>query len=77
MTSRPYRFVRHPMYAGGLLACAASAMVVGGPFIFLFILLAPLFIWRFGAEDKLLAQQFSDEFPAYKHHTKALIPFVW
>jgi protein-S-isoprenylcysteine O-methyltransferase Ste14 len=30
VTSGPYRFVRHPMYAGGLLACIGSAIVAGG-----------------------------------------------
>ncbi|UCI24325.1 methyltransferase family protein [Mesorhizobium sp. B2-8-5] len=37
--SGPYRSLRHPMYTGGLLACLGSAIVVGGPFVFLFILL--------------------------------------
>ena len=30
VTSGPYRYVRHPMYAGGLLACIGSAIVCGG-----------------------------------------------
>ena len=27
VTSGPYRYVRHPMYSGGLLACFGSAIV--------------------------------------------------
>jgi protein-S-isoprenylcysteine O-methyltransferase Ste14 len=65
------------MYAGGLFACIGSAIVVGGPFVFLLIVLTPLFLWRVGAEDKLMEQQFPNEYPAYKKRTKALIPFVW
>jgi protein-S-isoprenylcysteine O-methyltransferase Ste14 len=77
VTSGPYRYVRHPMYAGGLLACTGSAIVAGGAWIFLFVILGALFLWRAGAEDKLMAQQFANEYPAYKKRTKALIPFVW
>ncbi len=77
VTSGPYRYVRHPMYAGGLLACIGSALVCGGPWVFLLIILGALFLWRVGAEDKLMAQQFPNEYPDYKKRTKALIPFVW
>ena len=77
VTFGPYRYVRHPMYAGGLVACIASAIVAGGPFIFLLVLLGSLFLWRVGAEDKLMEQQFPKEYPDYRNRTKALIPFVW
>ncbi|TGS15114.1 isoprenylcysteine carboxylmethyltransferase family protein [Mesorhizobium sp. M2E.F.Ca.ET.209.01.1.1] len=75
--SGPYSCLRNPMYTGGLLACIGSAIVVGGPFVFLLILLGAIFIWRVGAEDRLLARQFPDEFPDYARRTNALIPFVW
>jgi protein-S-isoprenylcysteine O-methyltransferase Ste14 len=29
------------------------------------------------AEDKLMGQQFPNEYPAYEKRTKALIPFIW
>jgi protein-S-isoprenylcysteine O-methyltransferase Ste14 len=77
VTSGPYRFVRHPMYAGGLLAAIGSALVVGGPFIFLLLLLGGIFLSRVGAEDRLMERQFPHEFPAYERRTKALIPFIW
>ena len=77
VTSGPYRYVRHPMYAGGIVACIGSAIAAGGPWIFLLIILGGLFLWRVGAEDRLMAQQFPDEFLQYKRRTKALIPFAW
>ncbi len=77
VTSGPYALVRHPMSSGGLIACIGSAIALGGPFIFLLVLLTPLFLWRVRAEDKLMAQQFPNEYLAYKKRTKALIPFVW
>ncbi len=77
VTSGPYRYVRHPMYAGGLIAAIGSAIVCGGTFIFLLVILGALFLWRVGAEDKLMAEQFPNEYPEYKKRTKALIPFIW
>ena len=65
------------MYAGGIVACIGSAIAAGGPWIFLLIILGGLFLWRVGAEDRLMAQQFPDEFLQYKRRTKALIPYVW
>jgi protein-S-isoprenylcysteine O-methyltransferase Ste14 len=65
------------MNAAGLLACFGSAIVAGGAFVVLLVLLTPAFIWRVGAEDQLMLGQFPVEYPAYKKHTKALIPFVW
>jgi len=77
VTSGPHRYLRHPMYSGGLLACIGSAIVVGGPFVFLLAILTPMFLWRVGAEDKLMEQQFRNEYPDYKERTWALIPFIW
>ncbi|MGI8553425.1 MAG: methyltransferase family protein, partial [Dehalococcoidia bacterium] len=55
VTSGPYRFVRHPMYTGGMIACIGSAIVAGGAWIFLLVILGAIFLWRVGAEDKLMA----------------------
>ncbi len=77
VTSGPYQYVRHPMYAGGLLASIGSAIIAGGPFVFLLLVLAPLFLWRVHAEDRLMTQQFPEEYPAYRQRTKALIPLVY
>ena len=77
VTSGPYHYVRHPMYAGYLVAALGSALVGDGAWIFLTVILGALFLWRVGAEDKLLAQQFPNQYPEYKKRTKALIPFVW
>lgn len=73
----PYAIVRNPMYTGGLVMVIGSAIVAGGPFVFLFVLLVVLFVWRINAEDKLMEQQFPQQYPEYKKRTKALIPFIW
>jgi len=77
VTSGPYRYVRHPMYAGGFLACVGSAIAGGGAWIFLLVILGAILLSRVGAEDRLMAQQFPNEYPDYKQRTNAVIPFVW
>ena len=63
VSSGPYRYVRHPMYTGGLVACIGSAIAAGGAWMFVLLILGTFFLWRVGAEDKLMAQQFPNEYP--------------
>jgi protein-S-isoprenylcysteine O-methyltransferase len=77
VTSGPYRYVRHPMYAGGLIACTGSAIACGGVFVFLLIILGAVFLWRVGAEDALMARQFPSQYSDYRRRTPALLPFLW
>jgi protein-S-isoprenylcysteine O-methyltransferase Ste14 len=59
------------------LAAIGSAIAAGGAWIFLFPFLGTLFLWRVGAEDKLMEQQFPNEYPECRKKTKALMPFIW
>jgi protein-S-isoprenylcysteine O-methyltransferase Ste14 len=75
----PYRFIRHPAYAGYLLmalgiACGYSSVI--GLIIILSILL-PSAIYRIRVEDKLLAEYFGVQFDNYACRTKRLLPLVW
>jgi protein-S-isoprenylcysteine O-methyltransferase len=65
------------MYGAGLVACVGAAIVAGGPFVFMVLTLRPIFLWRVGAEDKLMTRKFPSQYPAYMQQTKALLPFVW
>ena len=77
VTEGPYKVVRHPMYSAGMLQCLGAAIVVGGPFLCMLFTLLPIFLWRVGAEDKLMTREFPTQYPSYMQHTKGLIPFVW
>jgi protein-S-isoprenylcysteine O-methyltransferase Ste14 len=46
-------------------------------FVFLLVLLGAIFLWRVGAEDRLMAQQFPSEYPEFKKRTWALFPFIY
>jgi len=76
VTSGPYRFVRHPMYAGGLLIALGevwlrlSPLVVGLNLVFLVAQLV-----RLRYEEDLLARTFP-EYTAYRKRTSALIPGI-
>jgi len=74
----PYRFVRHPIYTGMLLALFGS-MVVGdarvrGLLFFAFIAIGLHFKSRI--EEGLMMQTFPDTYPEYRRRTKAIIPFI-
>jgi protein-S-isoprenylcysteine O-methyltransferase Ste14 len=73
----PYSIVRHPIYSGGLLAIAGTAIVAGEARGFLALILAFL-AWRLKSrvEEALMIEQFGAEYEEYKRQVKALIPFV-
>ena len=79
ITHGVYRRIRHPMYSALLLYAVGQALVipnwVAGPSnVIAFALLVAL---RVGAEEKMMVQQFGDEYAAYATRTKRLVPRVW
>ena len=55
-----------------------SVLLLGTISAFLgFLCMFGFFWFKTRREEKLLTKHFPKEYPAYKNHTKALIPFVW
>ena len=77
VTSGPYGYVRHPIYTGILAALAGSAVVTGALPLVALVLIGTYFVISARAEEKIMAQQFPEQYPGYKKKTKALVPFVW
>ncbi len=77
VTSGPYRFVRHPIYTGVLLALFGSGLANGPIVMILFVIFALIFSWRIRIEESYMMKLFPDQYPAYRGRTKALIPVVW
>jgi protein-S-isoprenylcysteine O-methyltransferase Ste14 len=77
VTSGPYRYVRHPIYTGMILALLGSALVAGVIWLVMFFFFTANFLYRIPVEERYMMQLFPDQYPAYKKRTKALIPFVW
>ena len=76
VTSGPYRFVRHPIYSGIILAMAGTALAVSVNWLVIAVLLAAYFVYSAVTEERDLAARFPDTYPTYKRSTKMLIPFV-
>jgi protein-S-isoprenylcysteine O-methyltransferase Ste14 len=77
ITSGPYRYVRHPIYTGLLLAIFGTALASGtfGSFI-LFIYVAVGLHFKAKVEEGLMLRQFPDAYPEYTRKTKSIIPFI-
>jgi len=78
VTSGIYRVIRHPSYLGMIVNllgwCLAFRSGVG-------LLLTALIMWpllaRINAEERLLREQFGEEYDAYRARTSRLIPGVY
>jgi protein-S-isoprenylcysteine O-methyltransferase Ste14 len=77
VTSGPYRLVRHPIYAGILVAMLGTAVGLGWWWLVVAALPATYFIYAATVEEKFLAEEFPDAYPAYKRSSKMLVPFVF
>jgi protein-S-isoprenylcysteine O-methyltransferase Ste14 len=77
ITTGPYALVRHPIYTGILLAMVGSVFAAGMEWIVIFAVTCPYFLYSALTEDRLMMEQFPNEYPAYKRKTKLLIPFVF
>jgi protein-S-isoprenylcysteine O-methyltransferase Ste14 len=73
----PYALVRHPIYAGILMAIAGSAMVAGELTAFLAVVLMTVaYLRKVRMEEAVLLQSFGPEYEGYRREVKALVPFV-
>jgi len=77
--SGPYRFVRHPGYTGFLLMTLGLALgyssLIGLAAVP--VLLLPGLAYRMKVEERLLTEQFGDDYRIYIRKSKKLIPGIW
>jgi protein-S-isoprenylcysteine O-methyltransferase Ste14 len=73
----PYRFVRHPIYTGLLAMFLATAITFGHLGGIVAVMLAFASCWiKLCEEEKLMLQQFPDQYRSYQQRVKRIIPFV-
>jgi protein-S-isoprenylcysteine O-methyltransferase Ste14 len=73
----PYRLVRHPIYAGLLLAMLGTAVVYAEAGCFVALALAFVAWWlKARTEEEFLTAQFGDDYRRYQRNVRQLIPFV-
>jgi protein-S-isoprenylcysteine O-methyltransferase Ste14 len=79
VTQGIYRQVRHPMYLALLLYSAGQALVlpnwIVGPSYG--VAMALLVAFRLGPEERLMVEEFGNDYEAYRRRTKRLVPGVW
>lgn len=76
--SGPYRFVRHPIYTGMLLALIGTALAVGAAYAYIAAALILLgFVLKLLVEEARMHETFPIEYEDYCRHTARLIPGVF
>jgi len=75
--SGPYALVRHPIYAGLLLALTGTALMVGKwrALIGLALMIVAL-LRKLTIEERFMTEQFGEAYAHYRAEVPALIPFL-
>ena len=77
VTSGPYKYVRHPIYSGVMLAMLGSALAGDAVWFIVFVLISLYFIYSARMEETNMLWVFPEQYAAYKKKTKMLIPFIF
>lgn len=76
VTSGPYRFVRHPIYSGILLAGVGTAIGLDWVWLVAVALAGTYFGYSATVEERYMTEHFPEAYPKYKGSTKMLVPFI-
>jgi protein-S-isoprenylcysteine O-methyltransferase Ste14 len=76
VTTGPYHLVRHPIYAGMLLALIGTAVAVSVYWLVAVVVIGAYFVYSATREEHFLTERLPDTYPAYKRSTKMLVPFL-
>ena len=78
VTSGLYRYIRHPIYTGVILGAFSIPIYSSSLNGFLVtILVIPLFMYRIGNEEKMLIEEYGEEYEEYQEHTWKLFPYIY
>ena len=75
----PFRVVRHPSYAGVLLAFLGFALTMGN-WVAVLVLMGPIwlaFVYRMRVEEEALTGALGEKYRSYMRRTKRLVPGVY
>jgi protein-S-isoprenylcysteine O-methyltransferase Ste14 len=76
VTTGPYAYVRHPIYTGILIAMLGSAIGTSPFWALPLVLFGIFFVYSARKEEKLMMEEFPEQYPAYMRRTKMLVPFI-
>ena len=74
-----YKYLRHPSYAASLISFVGLGVALNNwiSLGLLSVAIFSVFVIRIRVEEKVLVEQFGDQYLEYKKSTWALIPFVF
>ena len=75
----PYALIRHPAYAGNLLAAAGLGLVLANWLSLAILLVVPLLghLPRIRVEEGELERSLGEDYRRYRSRTRRLVPGVW
>jgi protein-S-isoprenylcysteine O-methyltransferase Ste14 len=76
ITSGPYAYLRHPIYAGIILAMLGTTIGASVFWAIPFLLFSVYFVYAARREENIMITQFPEQYPAYMRRTRMLLPFV-
>jgi protein-S-isoprenylcysteine O-methyltransferase Ste14 len=69
--------VRHPIYTGLLFAGLGASLPYAETYSFLLLAVTIIvFAFKIRLEERLMTQNFPDQYPAFRRRVKAIIPFI-
>jgi protein-S-isoprenylcysteine O-methyltransferase len=75
VTSGLYKYIRHPIYTGVILGASSIPIYSSSLRGFLItILVIPLFMYRIGNEERMLIEEYGEE---YQKQTWKLFPYIY
>jgi protein-S-isoprenylcysteine O-methyltransferase Ste14 len=78
ISTGPYAWVRHPMYAGGLVMLLGMPLALGSWWgVLVFVAIIPVLIWRLLDEEKFLARNLPGYVEYQSRVRYRLLPLVW
>ncbi|MEP6846027.1 MAG: isoprenylcysteine carboxylmethyltransferase family protein [Panacibacter sp.] len=77
ITTGPYHFVRHPIYAGICMGLLGSAITEGFSWFLWFVFISASFIYSAKKEEATMKLNFPEAYIEYMKHTKMIIPFIF
>lgn len=78
VTHGPYRWVRHPLYATGILLLVGASLMMANGFLIVLTVLAGMMIRLvvIPKEEAALIAKFGDRYAAYRLRTGAMLPLI-
>ncbi len=75
----PYKYVRHPTYAGAILTMSGTSVLFESwiSLLITFTLLIPVYLYRIRLEEKLMNAHFGEAYLNYIKRTGALFPLIF